>query len=73
MYFVDVPKLIGRMHEKGFNQTTFSKALGINRNTLHMYLSDYKRIPYEILSKMAAILSCDFDDATKIFFAKNLT
>lgn len=72
MYFVDVPKLIGRMHEKGYNQTTFSKALGINRNTLRLYLSDYTRIPYETLSKMAAVLSCDFDDATRIFFAQKL-
>jgi len=35
MYFVDIPKLLGRITEEGDNKSSFAKAIGINRNTLH--------------------------------------
>ena len=56
MYVVNVKKLKGKIVEKGFNNTTFSKALGIGRDTLRAYLNDYTKIPYEIISKMVDVL-----------------
>lgn len=73
MYVVNVEKLRGKMAEKGFNNTSFSKALGIGRDTLRAYLKDYTKIPYDILSKMAEILECDESEATLIFFTLKLT
>lgn len=70
MYYVNIPKLIGRIAEEGYNQATFAEAIGVNRNTLRAYLKDYTRIPYDVLSKMAAVLHCGLNDATEIFFAQ---
>ncbi|MBR2867833.1 MAG: helix-turn-helix domain-containing protein [Clostridia bacterium] len=73
MYIVNVEKLKGKMVEKGFNNTTFSYALGIGRDTLRSYLKDYSKIPYDILSKMAEVLECDEHEAKAIFFVLKLT
>ena len=72
MYYVDIPKLLGKMAEVGYNKASFSRDLGINRNTLRNYLSDADRIPYEIIAKMAYLLYCTPEEAQAIFFAKKL-
>ena len=69
MYVVNVNKLKGRITEKGFNNSSFSKAVGISRETLRSYLKDYSKIPYDILSKMATVLECTEAEAMIIFFA----
>ena len=73
MYVVNIDKLRGKMAEKGYNNTTFSRALGIGRDTLRAYLKDYTKIPYEIISKMAEVLECTESEATLIFFTQKLT
>lgn len=73
MFFVDIPKLLGRITEEGFNMTTFSAEIGVNRNTLRTYIKDYTKIPYDVLGRMADALHCNFDDANSIFFATKLS
>lgn len=68
MYIVNVEKLVGRIAEKGYTKSSFAKEIGIGRDTLRSYLKDYKKIPYEILSKMASVLECNENEAMIIFF-----
>ena len=72
MVFVDVPKVRGKMAEKGYNITSLSDLLGINRNTLTLYLETPGKMPYGVVSKMAEILCDDPNDAISIFFATDL-
>lgn len=72
MYYVDTPKVRGKIYEKGYTITSLAKALGINRNTLSTYLESPESIPYGKLSKMAELL-CDTPcEASAIFFSRNL-
>lgn len=70
MYAVNVEKLIGKIAEKGFTKSSFAGEIGVCRDTLRSYLRDYKKIPYDVLTRMAAVLECNEDDAMAIFFAK---
>lgn len=70
MYIVNVEKLIGKIAEKGFTKSSFAKEIGVGRDTLRSYLKDYRKIPYEVLSKMASVLECSEDEASTIFFAQ---
>lgn len=72
MAFVDVPKVRGKMAEKGYTITSLSDCLGINRNTLSLYLENPDKMPYGVVSKMAEILCDTPKDAAGIFFATNL-
>ena len=65
MFTVHVNKLNGKIHERGFNKSSFSKELGIDRNTLSGYLNNPKKIPYDVIDKMASIASFDFPCAFK--------
>lgn len=73
MITVNVNKLNGKIHECGYNKTTFSKELGIDRNTLAAYLRNPKNITYGILNKMIAVLKLNTQEANEIFFAQRLT
>lgn len=73
MYYIDISKLLGKIAEEGYNKTSFARALGINRNTLCKYLTNYLKMPYEIVAKMAKLLNCSPDEAKTIFFAIGLT
>lgn len=73
MFTVNVNKLNGKIYERGFNKSSFSKELGIDRNTLSSYLSSPKKIPYEIIDKMASILCVSEDEASEIFFTSKLS
>lgn len=68
MYSVNVPKLEGRIKEKGFNYSSFALALGITRETLRSYLNDYTKMPYRIINLMAVVLDCTKEEAVAIFF-----
>lgn len=70
---VDVPKVRGKMAEKGFTNSRFAEELGINRNTLASYLVEPGKIPLEIIFKMADMLCDSREEATGIFFAHKLT
>ncbi|WP_368234183.1 hypothetical protein [Anaerotruncus rubiinfantis] len=73
MYYVDIPKVKGKMGEKDYTITSLSDELNISRNTLASYLENPKKIPYEIISEMASILCDSPDEARKIFFRSKLT
>lgn len=73
MVFVDVPKVRGKMAEKGYTITSLSQVLGISRNTLTTYLETPSKMPYGVVSKMAEILCDTSSDATTIFFCQKLT
>lgn len=69
---IDVPKVRGKMAERGYTITSMSNRLGINRNTLSAYLEKPYKMPYSVISNMADILCDSADEAAAIFFASNL-
>ena len=73
MYYVDVPKVRGKMGEKEYSITALSDELDISRNSLASYLENPKKIPYEVISRMASILCDSPDEARRIFFSQKLT
>jgi hypothetical protein len=66
-YFINVPKVKGKMAEKGYNITAFSQAIGVNRNTLTSYFENPSTIPYGKLSLMASILCDDTSECMSLF------
>lgn len=69
---VDVPKVRGKMAERGYTITSMSNRLGINRNTLSTYLETPSKMPYNVISDMAEALCDTADEAAAIFFAPYL-
>ena len=69
---VDVPKVRGKMAERGYTITSLSHRLGINRNTLSTYLEMPSKMPYDVISNMADALCDSADEAVAIFFAPDL-
>ena len=67
MVEIDVPKLRGKMAERGYGIASLSEELGIKRNTLAMYLKSPGKTPYDVVAHMADILCDSADEATKIF------
>ena len=72
MVHVDVPKVKGKMAEKGYTITSLSEALGISRGTLSTYLEVPSKFPYSVVSRLAEMLCDNADEATHIFFATDL-
>lgn len=72
MVHVDVPKVRGKMAERGYTITSLSKELKIARATLSNYLEDPDKIPYLIIAAMAHLLCDSPEEATDIFFAQDL-
>lgn len=72
MFYVDIPKVKGKMGERGYTNTALAKTLGISRNTLSSYFSDPSKIPYETLEKLADALFDDAREARSILFAQKL-
>lgn len=66
---IDIPKVKGKIAEHGYTITSFSKALGISRNTLASYLEAPEKTPYSILVMMANLLCDSTEEANSIFFA----
>lgn len=71
MAYIDVPKVRGKMAERGFTISAFAEVLGINRNTLSSYLDSPGKIPYDVVARMASILCDSAQEADEIFFAKD--
>lgn len=72
MASVDVPKVKGKMAERGFTITSMSEKLGVDRNTLSAYLKNPNKMPYEVVSTMAGLLCDSPEEASAIFFAPHL-
>lgn len=72
MVSIDVPKVRGKMAERGYTITSLSDRLGINRNTLSTYLENPGKTPYSVVSDMAVALCDTADEAVSIFFASGL-
>lgn len=72
MVSIDVPRVRGKMAERGYTITSLSEKLGINRNTLATYLENPGKTPYGVVSDMAVALCDTSDEAASIFFAENL-
>lgn len=72
MVHVDIPKVKGKMAERGYTITSLAKELGVSRSTLSNYLDDPKKIPYSIISDMANLLCDTSEEASAVFFAPDL-
>lgn len=72
MVHIDVPKVKGKMTERGYTITSLSEKLGISRNTLASYFKYPGKTPYNIVSDMAFTLCDSLDEASSIFFAPDL-
>lgn len=68
MAHIDVPKVRGKMAERGLTITALSERLGINRNTLSSYFENPGKIPYEVVAQMASILCDSKEEASAVFF-----
>lgn len=69
---INVPKVRGKMAERGYTLTSLSNRLGINRNTLALYFETPEKTPYGVISDMALTLCETTDEAISIFFAPDL-
>lgn len=72
MVYVDIPKVKGKMAEKGYTITALAKKVGVNRNTMATYLEKPGKLPYGVVSELATILCDTPDEAARIFFARDL-
>lgn len=72
MVHIDVPKVRGKMAERGYNLTSMSNHLGISRGTLTSYLETPEKTPYGVVSEMASALCDNMQEAAAIFFAPDL-
>lgn len=72
-YVIDVPKVRGKMAERGYGIESFAKELKIDRNTLSSYLKNPMKIPYSVVSDMAVTLCDSEEEAVRIFFSAQLT
>lgn len=71
MIRVDVPKLRGKMAEKGFTITSISDEIGVNRNTFSGYLEHPEKMTYSVIAALAELLCDSYEEACKIFFAQD--
>ena len=69
---IDVPKVKGKMAERGYTITSLAEILGIDRNTLASYLKTPEKTPYAVVSDMAGLLCDSAEEASSIFFAMDL-
>lgn len=70
MYCVNVPRVKGKMAEKGYNLTSMSEELGVARNTFTGYLHNPGTIPYRVLARMAHLLCDNQHEAMDLFFCE---
>lgn len=68
MFKVDIKKLEWKIHEKGFNKLSLSKQIGIDRNTLAVYLKQPERFTIKIIIKIALTLGLSQAEIYSIFF-----
>lgn len=70
--YVDIPRVRGKMAERGYTVTSMSARIGVNRNTLTTYLENPDKMPYKVISSMADALCDTADEAAEVFFAPYL-
>lgn len=70
---VDIPKVKGKMAEKGYTNCSLAEELDINRNTLASYFVEPGKMPLDIVQRMADALCDTHNEAVAIFFAPKLT
>jgi len=56
MFHIEVPKVRGKMAERGYTITSLAQRLEVSRNTLSSYLEAPWKTPYEVVSGMAESL-----------------
>lgn len=71
MCYINIPKVRGKMVERGYTVCALSKKLDICRNTLYTYLEKPEKMPYEIVAHMADLLCDTREEAAAIFFASD--
>lgn len=71
MRYINIPKVRGKMVERGYTVCALSKKLDICRNTLYTYLGNPEKMPYEIVARMAELLCDTQEEAAAIFFASD--
>lgn len=69
---MNIPKLRGKIAENGYNLTSISRELGIDRNTMTSYLHNPGKMPYSIVCKLASMLCRDVEEMRAIFLAQDL-
>ena len=69
MFQILIPKIKGKMAEKGYTNSTLAKELGISRNALYVYMREPGRIPYSVMDRMAELLCDSLGEARGIFTA----
>lgn len=72
MFCVDVPRVRGKMAEKGYTLTSLSKAIKVSRNTLRTYFDEPGKMPYKVVAALASLLCDTPEEAGYIFFGVNL-
>ena len=72
MTHVNTSKLLGKMTERGYNKTSLSRELNIDRNTFASYINSPEKMPYGIISALADMLCDDVSEAVTIFFEDDL-
>lgn len=70
MVRIDVPRVRGKMAERGYSITSMAEKLGINRNTLSSYLETPEKTPYSVVSDMADVLCDTPEEASSIFLRR---
>lgn len=64
----DVAKLRGKITEKGMNQETLSKEVGMDRSTLNRKLKTGESFTVGEANRIAIVLNLSKDEALAIFF-----
>ena len=65
---MNIPKLKGKIVEKGINVETLAGKLGINRSTLYRKLDASEKFTIGEANKIKAELDLTNEEATEIFF-----
>lgn len=69
---VDIPKVRGKMAEKGYTIGSLAEKLEVDRNTMSGYLKNPDKMPYAIVSRMSDLLCDNSEEASSIFFVCDL-
>ena len=65
---MNIPKLKGKIVEKGFNVETLAIQMNIDRSTLYRKLDAGEKFTIGEAQKIKAVLELTNDDASDIFF-----
>lgn len=68
MLKTDTKELAYYIHKRGFSKQSLSKKIGINRNTLTIYLNEPERMTIDVVNRIALILELSTKEFGRIFF-----